>query len=93
MDTLKEVIKEVMQGLKTHQPAQENLEGALKKSLSRRNLGHVKFRYFRRGILGIAVDSSAWLYQLNLEKEKLLAKLRKKSPQIKDVRFYIGEIQ
>jgi hypothetical protein len=92
VDAIKDIVTGLMQGLRDKKPAQDDPEAVLKKILSKKDLGHVKFRYLRRGILGIAVDSSTRLYQMNLQKPHLLAKLGKKSPGIKDIRLYLGEI-
>ena len=91
MQSIKDIIPDILQGLKTKRHALTKPEALLKQVLPKRELGHVKFRYLRKGILGITVDSSGWIYQLNLEKPGLLAKLGKKSKAIKDIRFYIGE--
>jgi len=93
MQTIKDIIPDVIRGLETKKRAQDEPELLLKRVLPKKELGHVKFRYLRKGILGISVDSSSWLYQLNLQKPQLLVKLGKKSQTIKDIRFYIGEIQ
>jgi len=93
MQTIKDIIPDVIRGLETKKHAKNELELLLKRILPKKELGHVKFRYLRKGILGISVDSSSWLYQLNLQKPQLLAKLGKKPPTIKDIRFYIGETQ
>lgn len=67
-------------------------QALLKRALSKKELKHIKFSYFKKGILGVNVDSSAWLYSLTLQKEDLLARLNKGSSTIKDIRFRIGEI-
>ena len=64
----------------------------LKKALTAKELKHIRFNYFRKGILSLYVDSSSWLYNLTLKKESLLLELNKKSSAIKDIRFRIGEI-
>jgi hypothetical protein len=92
VDAIKDIVTDLMQGLHNKKPLEDDPEVILKKILSKKELGHVRFRYFRRGILGIAVDSSTRLYQMNLQKPRLLAKLGKKSPGIKDIRLYLGEI-
>lgn len=65
----------------------------LKKVLTKKELGHIKINYFRKGILSINVDSSVLLYQLSLQKKRILAALGSESVQIKDIRFRIGEIK
>jgi hypothetical protein len=68
-------------------------EDWLKKTLTKRELEHIKFNYFRKGILGVKVDSSSWLYKFNLEKARILAKLRPFSQELKDIHFRIGEVK
>jgi len=65
----------------------------LKKVLTKKELGHIKFNYFRKGLLSLNVDSSSWLYSLNLQKESLLEKLKKCSSEIKEIRLRIGEVK
>lgn len=91
MDAIKDIVTDLMRGLKNKKPLKDDPASILKKVLSRKDLGHIRFRYFRRGTLGIAVDSSTRLYQLNLKKSQLLTRLGKKSPGIKDIRLYLGE--
>jgi len=67
-------------------------EAALKKALTKKELAHIRFNYFRHGLLGVSVDSSSWLYTLNLKKEKILQKLRPVLKEIKDIRMRIGEM-
>lgn len=57
-------------------------------SLKKAERKHVKCTYLRQGILSVNVDSSAWLYQLNLKKGSLLNKLG-----LKDIRLRIGEVK
>ena len=65
----------------------------LKKVLTKKELGHIKFNYFKKGVLNINVDSSTWLYHLTLQKQRILSRLISESAKIKDIRFRIGEIK
>jgi len=95
MERIKDTLQSVMQDLINKKGGTNNEDpGAwLRKALTKRELGHIKFQYFRKGILGVIVDSSVWLYSLSLNKEDLLRKLKKCSGQIKEIRFSIGEIK
>ncbi len=53
---------------------------------------NIKVKYFSKGVLGLSVDSSVWLYILSLKKEELLGKLKKESPGLKNINLRIGEI-
>lgn len=64
----------------------------LKKALTKKELGHIRVKYFSKGILGLSVDSSAWLYILSLKKEELLKELKKDNPELKNINFRIGEV-
>ncbi|MDD2689125.1 MAG: DciA family protein [Candidatus Omnitrophica bacterium] len=92
METIKDTIKNVMKGFKAQKNG-DNPQGLLKKTLTKRELAHIKFNYFKKGVLGWNVDSSSWLYKLSLEKEDILQGLNKKNKTIKDIRFRIGEVK
>ncbi len=64
----------------------------LKKVLTKKELEHIRVKYFSKGILGLSVDSSAWLYILSLKKEELLRELKKESSELKNINFRIGEV-
>lgn len=95
MEAIKTTVKGVMgQWDKKRQGAWgDEPWGLFKKILTKRELTHIKFNYFKGGILALSVDSSAWLYKLNLKKETLLAAANKKSDNLKDIRFCLGEAQ
>jgi hypothetical protein len=96
MEAIKKTVKSVMEewGKKGKGALSDEPWGLLEKALTKKELMHIKFKYSRGGILALNVDSSAWLYKLNLKKETLLAMLNnKKSNNLKDIRLYLGEIK
>ena len=95
MDAVRDIVKNVMQELETKKTAlsKDDPRALLKKVLTKKELGHIKFNYFRKGVVNVSVDSSTWLYHLNLQKKVLLDKLIKESGSIKDIRFRIGDIE
>lgn len=95
MERLKETLWGLMQELED-----KNLKGRsqgpqewLKNILTKKELRHIRVNYFKKGVLGLIVDSSSLLYSLNLRKESLIASLRKESKDAKDIRFRIGELK
>ena len=94
MEPLKNTLDTLMRGLLDKQagPLDAHPEQWLKKALTNKELRHIKVKYFSKGVLGLSVDSSAWLYILNLKKEELLTKLKKESPRLKNINLRIGEI-
>ncbi|MFH0935882.1 MAG: DciA family protein [Candidatus Omnitrophota bacterium] len=97
METIKATVINVIQELVSKKEGgvqQADVQLLLKKALTKKELKHIKFNYFKKGILGIRVDSSAWLYSLDLKKEKLLVLLNNNpGVQVKSIRFNIGEIR
>ncbi len=97
MEVIKDTVINVIRELslkKGGDAGRYNPETLLKKALTKKELRHIKFHYFRKGMLGIEVDSSSWLYSLSLKKEKLITKLNAgPSLGVKDIRFIIGEIR
>ncbi|MCX5701303.1 MAG: hypothetical protein NTZ63_07175 [Candidatus Omnitrophica bacterium] len=95
MEKLKETIQNVFKELvaKKDGVAGPGPEGWLKKVLTKNELGHIKFQYLRKGVLGIIVDSSACLYSLNLKKASLISKLKKISSEVQEIRLSIGDIK
>ncbi|MDD5660823.1 MAG: hypothetical protein PHI07_02930 [Candidatus Omnitrophica bacterium] len=94
MELLKNTVAQVMAGLSAKKSATGDAgpEECLKKALTKKELGHIKVKYFSKGIIGISVDSSAWLYALSLKKEVLLSRIKKENQKIKDINFRIGEL-
>ena len=94
MEAIKETVAQVIQGMveKKIGLAENDPAEWLKKVLTKKELGHIKFNYFKKGIITVNVDSSSMLYSLTLQKEKLLEKFVKYSDKVRDIRFRIGEI-
>ena len=95
MEQLKDVIADVICNLTAKKTGDKEGDPQewLKKTLTKKEMGHIKFHYFRKGILGVRVDSSAWMYSLSLKKEKLLMKIRACNPGIKAIHFSVGDVR
>jgi hypothetical protein len=95
MELIKGTVVNVLESLKAKKQALcgDDPRALLKKILTKKESQHIKFNYFKKGVLGLYVEGSSWLYSLNLRKEDLVTKLHKKSSAIKDIRFRIGEIR
>ncbi len=95
MEKIKDTIELVIQDLLTKKGGvnNEGPEAWLRKVLTKKELGHIRVQYFRKGILGLSVDSSSWMYSLGLKKETILNKLKKCSQDVKEIRFSIGDLR
>jgi len=94
MERLKDTIEVVVRELSAKKAENKELspEVWLKKTLTKKELGHIKFHYFRKGILGVHVDSSAWKYNFSLKRDEMLSRLKKYAPGVKEVRFSVGDV-
>ena len=95
MERIRETLEGVMRSLEAKKkgaPGQDP-EANLKKLLTKKERGHIKFDYFNKGVVNINVDSSSWLFHLNLRREKLAEQLHKKVPAAKGIRFRLGVIK
>jgi hypothetical protein len=94
MEPLKNTLENLMRQLTDKKTVFQDSGPAqwLKKALTKKELGHIRVKYFSKGILGLTVDSSVWLYTLSLKKEALLKELKKENPELKNIDFRIGEI-
>lgn len=94
MELLKNTLDELMRQLGAKKTVLQDAgpQQWLKKALTKKELGHIRVKYFSKGILGLSVDSSAWLYILSLKKEELLKELKKDNPELKNINFRIGEV-
>ena len=95
MEAIKDTVASVLKKLsaKKSETQDGDPEEWLKKVLTKKELEHIKFQYFKKGLLGVSVDSSSWLYMLSIKKEELLKNLKKLSGNIKDIHFSIGDVK
>lgn len=93
MEAIKNTVDDLMREWeeRKNKSLRDSPEALLKKILTKRELQHIKFNYFRKGILGINVDSSGWMYCLSLKKDVLLAGLQKDLPELKEIYFRLGK--
>ncbi|MFA5005366.1 MAG: DciA family protein [Candidatus Omnitrophota bacterium] len=93
MEQIKETLKIVMRDLCGEKKliAPGACEECLKKTLTKKELEHIRINYFKKGILSLYVDSSSWLYALNLKKEEILTKLQQENSAITKIVLRLGD--
>lgn len=94
MEKIKDTVQNLMELWHNKQKlvSAENPGALLNKIFTKQELKHIQFGYLRKGILGLTVDSSAWIFKLNLKKESLLDKIGKHLTTVKDIRFVLGDM-
>jgi len=69
------------------------IEDLLNNCLTKQEFKHIRVNTFKKGTLRITVDSSSWLYSINLKKEQIFKAMKKDLTDIKEIRFSLGEIK
>jgi len=93
MESIKDTVQSVIKGWDQDRCSKEKNPALLLTAvLSKKELRHAKANYFKAGVLSINVDSSSWLYHLGLKKDELLANLRTQGASVREIRFYLGEV-
>ena len=93
---IKDTVMSVVQGWEARRQstdARDEIEAILKNALTKKEFGHIKVKYFTRGIVGVTVDSAVWRYQIQLQKGSLLGALREKRPEVEEITFRVGELR
>ena len=95
MEKIDSTIETVLKNLLKNKTScgEDVFEKILKKLLTKQELKHIKLNNFKNGVLSIKVDSSAWIYKFSLKKEELLKAFKLENSEVKDIRFYLGEIK
>ncbi|MFC1675170.1 DciA family protein [Candidatus Omnitrophota bacterium] len=95
MEGIKHTIQGVFRAMEKRsiQAAGEDPQRIFKDVLAPRERKHARISAFKNGVVHIRVDSSGWLYQMNLGRDVLLAKLRRRSSKVKDLRLRLGQIK
>jgi predicted nucleic acid-binding Zn ribbon protein len=72
----------------------DQIRRAWDKILDKKSHKHVRLTSFKEKKLIVNVDSSAWMYELNLRKQQLLEGLNKqlRQGQVKEIVLRIGEV-
>lgn len=93
MDDIKDIVKKVIGDMSsTGKTEQENIQNVWNGILGEKEKKHATISGLKGETLRVRVDSSAWLYQFNLKRDKILKALQKKGCEIKKVYFSIGTV-
>jgi len=93
MDNIKDVVNRVIGGLVCQAPeGYQHVHDAWAQIVDPQTARHTRVAGVKHDQLTVYVDSPAWLYQMNLQKEKLLQQLKKDLPKLKRILFKIGKV-
>jgi predicted nucleic acid-binding Zn ribbon protein len=93
MDQVKDIVDSViLKLLKKDSPQSKNIENIWQKAAGKKIQQHTKLAGLKQDQLVVYVDSPAWLYQLNLLKNKMLKEIQGQIPEIKRIHFKTGKV-
>lgn len=93
MESIKDILPQVFEQLTERIPqTQTKIQRIWQNTIDAKMAQHSVLLDLTDGVLTAAVDSSAWLYQMNLNKKKILGQLQDDLPQIKNIQFKIGKV-
>ncbi|MDD3374186.1 MAG: DUF721 domain-containing protein [Candidatus Omnitrophica bacterium] len=93
MEEIKNIIQDVVKTLSVKEPQEETkiqriwdnlLNGKIKK--------HTKIFGIKEGKMIVCVDSPAWMFHLNLKKNKILKEIREEISEVKEICFKLGKV-
>ncbi len=94
-EDIKGILDKVIRRIEKQGPAsREKILTAWQDIVGEKASSHSRPVGIRRRVLTIEIDSSTWLYQLNLKKMTILRDIKKElgSDKIEDIRFRMGDI-
>lgn len=93
MKSIQDIIPQVIEQLSLRQPdRQMKIQRIWLNIIEKKMAAHCALADFTNGVLTVCVDSSAWLFQMNLNKKKILDRLREEMADVKNIQFKIGKI-
>ena len=93
MDEIKDIVQSVIANLDKGHPSDENkIEGIWRNVLNEKEKKHTALVGIKDGILSVAVDTPAWLYQMKIKKGRILRKFQEEITEVKNIYFKIGKV-
>ncbi|MFH1360758.1 MAG: DUF721 domain-containing protein [Candidatus Omnitrophota bacterium] len=94
MDRVQDIVKQVMNDLGQKKTAPQDRIMVLWPSICEKKAAkHTSVTGLHKGELLVCVDAPAWLFQMSLQKTKLLKAIKAQIPEITGIRFKIGKVK
>jgi predicted nucleic acid-binding Zn ribbon protein len=93
--SIKDVAKDIIKNLSKERHSKEDrIKEAWEKAAGKKFCAHAQPVSFRKKRLVVNVDSSGWLYELTMRKQKIVSRLRKMlKDDFRELQFRIGRIE
>jgi len=93
LDKIKDIIPQVIESISQTRPGLQAQIIRVWEEIARgKTAQHTAITGLQKGRLVINVDSPVWLFQMNMQKRKVLEQFKKKIPELSDITFRIGKV-
>ncbi len=93
MDPIKDIISTVIANMSSGKPeVHDKIQRIWQNMFDEKTRRHASIIGLQKGKLVVNVDSPAWLFQMNLQRRKVLAKLKEEIPELSYIHFKIGKV-
>ncbi|MCX5681614.1 MAG: DUF721 domain-containing protein [Candidatus Omnitrophica bacterium] len=94
MDPIKDILQQVVKNLSEQKPRkEEDLQGLWEQVVGKKAAQHTHIFGIKNGRLLIFTDSPVRLFDLSLQKIKILKQMQEKIPEITEMSFKIGKVK
>lgn len=94
MDRIKDIVGQVIEKIAEKKAAgHKRIDQVWQNILEKKDLQHTCLVGIKEGKLLVAVDSPAWLFQMNIKKQRILERLKEEMPEIQRIHFKIGKVK
>ena len=94
MEQIKDIVSQVIANISSGKPGvQSKIQRVWQNLCDKKTAQHTAIAGLQKGSLVINVDSPAWLFQMNLQKRKILEKLKEEIPELSHIHFKIGKVK
>ena len=90
-----EIIASLLEKFQKRASEQEEIVSLWGRTIGTKRGAHTKVSALEGGVLTVQVDNSSFLYELSLQREDIVKKLKKhlKKGDLKEIRFQLGKVQ
>ena len=93
MDQIKDILQQVVKNISEQKPQQQDdVQGAWQQSVDKKTLQHTRIVGVKNGKLLVLTDSPVRLFDLTLQKIKILKQLQEHVPELTEISFRMGKV-
>jgi len=93
MDQIKDIVHQVVKNISEQKPKNENdIQGVWEQIVGKKTVQHTQIVGIKNGKLLILVDSPVRIFDLTLQKTKILKQMQEKFPELTEISFRIGKV-